>query len=92
MENIKNTIQKIVGKLEENKQAKTIIEIWNSIIDEHTLNKTELENIKNGELIVKVKDSSTLYLLSIKKHKIIEQINEQTKEEKIKNIRFKIKP
>lgn len=92
MENIKNTIKKIVGQLENNNEGKTIVEIWNNVVDLSTLKKTEVENEKYGTLIVRVEDSATMYTLNMKKHKIIEQINEQMKTKKITNIRFKIKP
>jgi hypothetical protein len=91
MEDIKNIIKNIVGKLEKNTEAKTIVDVWNSIIDEGTLQKTKVENKKYGTLVIAVEDHATMYMLNMKKHKIIEQINEQIKEDKIERIRFKIK-
>jgi hypothetical protein len=91
MDDIKNTIKNIVNKLEKNTQAKSIVEVWDNIIDEETFKKTKVENKKYGTLVIAVEDHATMYMLNMKKHKIIEQINEQIKEDNIERIRFKIK-
>ncbi len=90
LNNLNNTIKNLFEKIEEKDGAQDIVKIWDFIIDEKTKEKSYPVQIKKGVLFVAVSDSSTMYILNLKKRNLIEQINSNMKEKQIKNIRFKI--
>ena len=83
------------GALKENLD---IVENWQKVIGKNIKDHTRPVSLKEGMLVVNVSDSSRLYELTLKKRKIVEDLNKILNKEKktvknirkVKDIRFRI--
>ncbi len=67
-----------------------LLDQWGSIVGPELAEVTKAENISNGILVVRVKDSVWAYHLSMLKPQLKKKLNEYAESTVIKDIYFKI--
>ena len=90
MDEIKDIVQQVIGKLAQEKQSDSekIQLVWNEILKNEGVEHTKISGWKERKLIVSVESSAWLYQFQLKKKKILLQLQKAFPE--IENIYFKI--
>jgi len=87
---LKDIIKSVIQKLEKEDQGKSILGVWEKVLDKKTQKHTKPVSFRRGRLVANVSDSSRLYELTLRKKEIIKAMNIKLEKKKIKEIRFKI--
>jgi predicted nucleic acid-binding Zn ribbon protein len=90
MDNIKDIVNDVIGKISKEKPGAgdKLQRIWHNLLGKKELQHTNLVGVKDGQLSVYVDSSAWLYQMNIRKHKILERLQEEIPD--IKGIRFKL--
>ena len=90
MDNIKDIINNVIGRISEKKFADDgkLERVWQNVISEVDFKHTKIIGIKDGVLSVHVDNPTRLYKLKLNRRKILNAIKEELVD--IENIIFKL--
>ena len=90
MDEIKNIISQVIGKLSSQKPAEQnkLSDLWRNILTKKELEHAQLVGVKDGKLLVNVDSPAWLYQMHLKKNNILNKFKEQ--DPQIKSISLKI--
>lgn len=91
-EDIGHIISQVIKKLDTKThgQKEKIAQAWQSAIEPKAISHTRPVAVKKNVLTVEVDSSTWLYMLSLKKKNILENMGKSLGESKIKDIRFRM--
>jgi len=91
-EKLKETVNKVIGNISKklDNKNKVIIGLWKNNINEEIKRNTSIDIVKDKILYIKAKTPAWIYEVKNKKKKIIDIINNEAKEEVLKDIKVKL--
>jgi len=90
MDNIKDIVTDVIGKLASKKidEGSKVERIWQNIMEKDEIKHTKILGINEGKISVLVDSPAWLYQMKMKKRKILQQLMDEVPE--VKQLTFKI--
>ena len=88
MEPIKDIVRGVIQKLSGGSTPVQLQELWKSIVGDKGTAHTRILSFEQGKVVVEVDSPAWLYQMSLKKRKILQQLQQHISD--VKNISFKI--